>query len=558
MSITLAEIQPAYELASRLESAFGSRANVLRFTPKGWLNASSEESTREVDPMVGAVLRTFDLKSSEPFVWRRNGRLIVVANLTLQADSPIAVVIILPDQNETMVCLLISAHLEAQRARAEVTEIRNQSELFINQVTQDFEELTWLRCAHEYFDLCGSKHTIESIARKCLPDLASVIRAESIMFIPSCCESNSETAKPDWNSVIATGFSETHQETCFRFLRNSIPQLVRGPRVVNTRSNEDHLPSYPELRNCIALSVAKGPHVYGWILAINKTLSQFGNPSTSQQPNPQRATPFGTFEAGLLSAAANIMSSHARNLELFEAQESLLTGVVRAIINAIDAKDPYTCGHSDRVALYAKRIAERMGESVEECERIYMAGLLHDVGKIGVPDSILGKPGALTVEEYAIVKKHPEIGHTILKHLKQLDYVLPGVLHHHEAVNGTGYPTGLAGEAIPLHGRILAVADAYDAMTSDRPYRPGMPSEQAESILRDEAGKTWDADIVAVFMECLANDEIQPHTLDASFDSTELDATCLAGEAASVQSHANSNTSLMRRIAKSINSMVVG
>jgi HD-GYP domain-containing protein (c-di-GMP phosphodiesterase class II) len=163
------------------------------------------------------------------------------------------------------------------------------------------------------------------------------------------------------------------------------------------------------------------------------------------------------------------------------------------------------------------------------------------VGKIGVPDSILGKAGALTDEEYAVVKKHPEIGYTILKHLKQLDYVLPGVLHHHEAVNGKGYPAGLYGEAIPLQGRILAVADAYDAMTSNRPYRPGMPSEKAESILRAEAGKTWDSDIVAVFLECIANDEIQPHNSEPTIP---LDPK-------------NPNINLMRRIANSINSIAV-
>ena len=160
-----------------------------------------------------------------------------------------------------------------------LAETQPTYELFIEQVTQDFEELTWLRCAHEYFDLCGSKHTIESIARKCLPDLASVIRAETIMFIRSYCDNMSETAKPDWNSVIATGFGDKHEETCFHFLADSLPQLVRGPLVVNTKSMEDHLLGYPQLRNCIALSVAKGPHVYGWILAINKIPSQNANPS---------------------------------------------------------------------------------------------------------------------------------------------------------------------------------------------------------------------------------------------------------------------------------------
>ncbi len=542
---TTADTQLACQLASRLESALGSCALVLQFSKATWRNVSSGDSQDDIDPNVVAALQEFDVRSGQPFVWRHADRLIVVVNACLDAMVPIVVAMALPEQDEKLICSLFSAHLEALQYCAEAAATRKQSEFFIDQVTQDFEELTWLRSANEYFDLCGSKHTIESIARKCLPDLASVIRAETILFVRSYEGSTSDSSGSDWKSVIATGFSDKDQDSCSRFLTDSIPQLVRGPRVLNTKSNEEHLPGYFGLRNCIALSVAKGAHVYGWILAINKIPSENAVPTVEWQPSQAKPASFGTFEAGLLSAAANIMSSHARNLELFEAQESLLTGIVRAIINAIDAKDPYTCGHSDRVALYAKRIAARLGASAEECERIYMAGLLHDVGKIGVPDSILAKPGPLTSEEYAIVKKHPEIGHAILKHLEQLDYVLPGVLHHHEAVNGGGYPAGLAGEAIPLHGRILAVADAYDAMTSDRPYRRGMPSEIAESILRDEAGKTWDSDIVSVFLECLANDEIQPHCTE-SMTSTF-----------STESDANSNTSLMRRIANSINSLVV-
>ncbi len=544
MSRTLADTQLAFELASRLEAALGSRAFVLHFSESNWIGVSVENPPEVIDPTVISALQQFDIRSGQPFACRQSGRLVVAINACLDALSPIVVALALPEQNEKLVCSLVSANLEALQYSAEAAATRKQSEFFIDQVTQDFEELTWLRSANEYFDLCGSKHTIESIARKCLPDLASVIRAESIVFVRSNAGSTTDSFGPDWNSVIATGFSNKDQESCSRFLTDSIPQLVRGPRVLNTKSNEESLPGYVGLRNCIALTVAKGPHVYGWILAINKIPSDNAVPTLESQPNT-KPTPFGTFEAGLLSAAANIMSSHARNLELFEAQESLLTGIVRAIINAIDAKDPYTCGHSDRVALYAKRIASRLGASAEECERIYMAGLLHDVGKIGVPDSILAKPGALTDEEYAIVKKHPEIGHAILKHLKQLDYVLPGVLHHHEAVNGGGYPAGLVGEAIPLHGRILAVADAYDAMTSDRPYRRGMPSEMAESILRAQAGKTWDSDIVGVFLECLANDEIQPHC-------TESTSTAF-----STESDGNSNSNLMRRIANSINSLVL-
>ncbi len=544
MSRTLADTKLACELATRLESVLKTRAFVLQFSQAGWSNASNSDALIALSPILLASLAKFDRRSSQPTVLRKDGLLSVVVNTCPDAMLPIVVGLVLPDQPETIVISLLSAHLEALQYQAEAKTTKSQSEFFIDQVTQDFEELTWLRSANDYFDLCGNKHTIESIARKCLPDLASVIRAESILLVRSCKGRKSDIGMPDWNRVIATGHCDS-PKTCSSFLMDSIPLLMRGPRVLNIRAGENDLPGFPGFRNCIALQVAKGQHVYGWIVAINKMPSQNATPTMEPDSSNAIADSFGTFEAGLLSAAANIMSSHARNVELFEAQESLLTGIVRAIINAIDAKDPYTCGHSDRVALYAKRIAARLGESNEECERIYMAGLLHDVGKIGVPDFILAKPGALTSEEFAVVKKHPEIGHTILKHLKLLDYVLPGVLHHHEAVNGSGYPAGLCGEAIPLHGRILAVADAYDAMTSDRPYRPGMPSEKAESILRVEAGKTWDLDIVNVFLECLANDEIQPHTTETTLPTiaTELDA--------------NANNSLMRRIANSINNLVV-
>lgn len=544
MSRILADIKLACGLASRLESVLKVPASVVRFSIANWDIVINTDGSTNLCALLQSALSEFDKRSCQPFVFREQGFLAVLVNTCPDAVTPIVVGFVLPDQAETLIVSLVAAHLEALQSQAEATTTRSQSEYFIDQVTQDFEELTWLRTANEYFDLCGNKHSIESIARKCLPDLASVIRAETIVFISNSLTDTSELGLPDWQNVISTGLID-NRETCARFLSDSIPLLARGPRVVNFKSGEHHLAGYPGLRNCIALSVSKGLHNYGWIVAINKLPSSNANPCETSESEVPDANSFGTFEASLLSAAANIMSSHGRNLELFEAQESLLIGIVRVIINAIDAKDPYTCGHSDRVALYAKRIAARLGESNEECERIYMAGLLHDVGKIGVPDIILGKPGALTTEEYAIVKKHPEIGHTILKHLKLLDYVLPGVLHHHEAVNGSGYPAGLVGEAIPLHGRILAVADAYDAMTSDRPYRPGMPSEKAESILIAEAGKIWDSDIVNVFMECLANAEIQPHTTDSAHSQVPAEFI------------ADANSSLMQRIANSINNLVV-
>jgi hypothetical protein len=554
MPTQTADLQLANDLATRIESVFGRCASVWSRAKGCWSAACHREpNTDTVDSSstilsseIDATLQQCDLRSEHPFVWRASERLFAGVKTSGDALAPIVVVVSLPDQDEGLICSFLMAHLEALLNLRIATNAKKRSEFFIDQVTQDFEELTWLRTTNEYFDLCESQHTIESIARSCFPTLANVIRAEAILLVRSAESSPSGTGIPDWNRMVSTGEMREKQESCPRLLADSIDNLTRGPLVRNCKKHEEHLSTYPGIRNCVALAVSKGEQVYGWILAINKMPSPVSEPEGEVESNVEvNPLQFGTFEAGLLGAAANIMASQSRNLDLFQAQENLLTGVIRAIIRAIDAKDPYTCGHSDRVARYAKRIATRIGLSPQECERIYLAGLLHDVGKIGVPDSILGKPGPLTEEEFAMVKKHPEIGYNILKHLKQLDYVLPGVLHHHEAVCGKGYPYGLVGTAIPLHGRILAVADAYDAMTSDRPYRPGMPSAKAESILRAEAGRTWDTDIVVVFLECLENDELQP-------DPSEVLPKFGMDSLIAVPSN-----NPMRRLADTINSLVV-
>jgi putative nucleotidyltransferase with HDIG domain len=257
------------------------------------------------------------------------------------------------------------------------------------------------------------------------------------------------------------------------------------------------------VHSCILVRVAKGSFHYGWLLVVNKNLHEQSNAQELISAADASTWEYGTFEAGLANIAGLMIVTHARNMDLFHTQEKLMIGIVRAMINAIDAKDTYTRGHSDRVAAMAKRLAQHLGLNQTECEQIYMCGLLHDIGKIGIPDDILSKPGKLTNEEYDIIKRHPVIGYEILKHLQQLEYVLPGVLHHHEAVDGSGYPHRLVGDQIPLPGRILAVVDAYDAMTSTRPYRLCMAREKAERILNSGAGKQWDAKIVDAFFEIL-------------------------------------------------------
>lgn len=171
---------------------------------------------------------------------------------------------------------------------------------------------------------------------------------------------------------------------------------------------------------------------------------------------------------------------HARTREVRQKHRELrlaYISTVRALTEAIDAKDPYTRGHSERVGVYASRIARELGRDPRFIERIYLGGLLHDVGKIGVPDSVIAKPSALTAEEYGEMKLHPEIGARILESVSFLSDLVPCVRHHHEWFDGSerGYPDRLKGEQIPFPSRLILVADTVEAMSSDRPYRKALP-----------------------------------------------------------------------------------
>jgi len=206
-------------------------------------------------------------------------------------------------------------------------------------------------------------------------------------------------------------------------------------------------------------------------------------------------------EVGVLAEAFNQMGGEIQKAigEIRQAaatNKELFMGSIRMLANAIDEKDPYTRGHSERVAYYSMVIAKHLGMSPEEVEKVHLSGIIHDVGKIGIEDKILRKPAALTDDEYEIMKQHPTKGAHILEAVPLLKAMAGAGLMHHENIDGSGYPDGLKGDEIPLLGRIVSVADAFDAMTTDRPYSKAMTNEAALARLRFLAGKKFSAECV--------------------------------------------------------------
>jgi putative nucleotidyltransferase with HDIG domain len=212
---------------------------------------------------------------------------------------------------------------------------------------------------------------------------------------------------------------------------------------------------------------------------------------------------FTSEDVRLLSTIANHATIAIGNIDLYASLQEAYLSTVRALAAAIDAKDPYTRGHSERVATYALMIAERMGLASEQKDALEMASYLHDIGKIGISEDILLKPGKLSDEEMGQMRHHPLIGANILKPVSFPWPILPVVRHHHEHYDGGGYPAGLRGEEIPLLARILTVADSYEAMTSDRPYRRGRSTEEAIAELKRCSGSQFDPKIVEAFVEVL-------------------------------------------------------
>ena len=380
--------------------------------------------------------------------------------------------------------LMLMAEAVQGRLDAEAQVARMQDE--VDQVSQNlastYEEISLLYSVTQNLRISS---TDEELGQTTLDWLGDCIpaRAFAIQYLPVGDETDAAYKSRKRALLVSNGDCPLDSDQFTQLLDGLDHDLSAAPFVANLRVTAADTWPNPSVRQLIVVPLSEGDNVFGWLAAINHEDDE----------------EFGTVEANLLNSVAALLGIHSGNRALYRQQSELVANVVRALVSAIDAKDPYTSGHSDRVARFAVRIALELRCNPKLVNTIYMAGLLHDVGKIGIDDNVLRKAGRLTEPEFEHIKMHPEMGYKILADIKQLADVLPAVLHHHERWDGQGYPKGLAGPDIPQMARIMSVADAYDAMTSDRPYRAGMPDDKVDDIFRRGSGDYWDPRVVDAY-----------------------------------------------------------
>jgi putative nucleotidyltransferase with HDIG domain len=245
-------------------------------------------------------------------------------------------------------------------------------------------------------------------------------------------------------------------------------------------------------RNLICVPVKVKEKVTGVLEAINK----------------QGGKEFDQEDLTLLTSLADQVAIALDNSRLYQELEEMFFQTAESLADAIEKRDPYTGGHTQRVTLYSLAIAKYLRLKPLERKWLKIASVLHDIGKIGIEDQILRKPERLNPQEFDMIKRHSDIGAEIIEHVRQLREIIPGVKYHHEQINGRGYPDGLIGENIPILAKIVAVADTYDAMTTDRPYRKAMERETAIEELKKCSGTQFDRKVVEAFLQAYQKGEI--------------------------------------------------
>ena len=386
--------------------------------------------------------------------------------------------------------------LLAERFQAE-TKAEEQIIKVSTELAQTYEELVLLHRLSTNMKVTEADSNFLQMACDCLTEIVFV---EGIAIL---LEKTIDGAQ-QWAIAAGSGLIDMDERTAVVLQCRLAEEIDNGKEaLLDSEVDSDFKYDWPEsMKNIIAVplfgkeeaeshfagTMRDGSRMMGLMVAVNRIGKQ----------------DFDSTDVKLFNSVAGGCAVFIENGRLFKDLKELFIGSLKALTSSIDAKDKYTHGHSERVAFISRWIAERLSveESLEEeqIHRIYLARLLHDIGKIGIDEAVLRKTGKLTDEEFACIRKHPSIGAGILREIKQMRDIMPGVLSHHERVDGRGYPDGLAGEQIPLTGRIVGLADSFDAMTSKRTYRDAMSVDKALAEIERGLGTQFDERIGRIFL----------------------------------------------------------
>ncbi len=384
------------------------------------------------------------------------------------------------DERAGLICQLVETVAKSinHSAKAE-----RQIELISTELSETYEELSLLYKMSSNMKVSQADSNYLQLACDWLMELVNV---EGIAIIT---EKQIDRQKK-FILTAGTGIIDINQQQIELIQARLLEQISNGrDALLDSDVDSPFTYSWPErIRNIIVVPFEINNRITGFLVAINRL----------DKPD------FDSTDVKLFNTVARQCAIFIQNGLLFRDLKSLFVGSLKALTMSIDAKDQYTRGHSERVAFIAKWIAEKYAETEqmdpEYIHRIYLAGLLHDIGKIGIPESVLRKNGKLTDEEMNTIKSHPSIGASILAEIKQMEGIIPGVLSHHERVDGKGYPNRLNGNQIHLIGKVVSIADSFDAMTSRRIYREAMSIESAVEQIKKGIGTQFDEKIANAFL----------------------------------------------------------
>lgn len=411
------------------------------------------------------------------------GSLIVFGSNFLQKPLPETSTAPQPGRAEEMERFLNQVALQVQDR---LTYKKEMEEMAV-ELTDNFEQLSF------YAKIAGRVKSITfagNMLQELVEELLDTMRTDmAFARLPE---------RPEYNALVCTqkipeniGDYDDFIDVLIDSIPLNSPALEEDYFIVNDSSTTPGFSDLaPDPYRFLAVKMKHNGNFYGWMGLVSFNLGEI----------------FRRSELRLLDSMAEQIAVVITNSDLYRDLERFVINMVKSLVFAIEAKDDYTRGHSERVCQYSLLMAERLGLDEERKKILQWSSILHDSGKIGIPESILNKPWRLKDEEYQIIKNHPMKGHTILEPLEQLASSLPGMLHHHERYDGAGYPQGLKGKEIPLDARIIAVADTFDAITSNRAYRPAKTPEEALEEIEKVAGTQLDPDLVNVFKEVFIRD----------------------------------------------------